>query len=225
MNNLFSGDSIWAGGFYELAMELGPRSNERLDAALKALWGHEALFGCYVHSNSEPSAQERIIPDLRTLEIHGHLLGLATLPEGGRVACGTFAVREEGRAEHSWPGLDEGSTARGGEGIDWLVLYLPMGALSTVREEVAGFPFGSKETRVWQEPLDEWLARIGRSVFAQVIFRLGLVGFEASGEACAADVAACGIPTERWFGYFWPEDGTLCWHPANVWTPPFSFSK
>jgi hypothetical protein len=35
---LFTADDAWSGGFYELALELGPRSDDRLRAALVALW-------------------------------------------------------------------------------------------------------------------------------------------------------------------------------------------
>jgi hypothetical protein len=60
---LFTADEAWNGGFYELALEVGARSDDRLRAALKALWSHPDLDGCYLDRGREPSDQPREQPD------------------------------------------------------------------------------------------------------------------------------------------------------------------
>jgi hypothetical protein len=35
---LFTAESAWVGGFYELAMEIGPRSEKMLRSVFAALW-------------------------------------------------------------------------------------------------------------------------------------------------------------------------------------------
>ena len=54
---LFDEDG-WLGGFYELAMELGRRSDERLRAAGEALWSHPALEGLYGERDVPPDRQQ-----------------------------------------------------------------------------------------------------------------------------------------------------------------------
>src|SRR2546423_3710775 len=106
LDRLFTARGAWNGGFYELAIELGPRSTERL--AREVLWASDGLDGCFLFREEEPQDQERISPGACSPE--GHLYGIATLPNGTRVACSTVAIREDA-------------------GTDWLALNLPMGSL------------------------------------------------------------------------------------------------
>jgi hypothetical protein len=181
----FTASDAWLGGYYELAIEVGPRSDERLLVALNAVWSDADLDGVFLDREIEPSQQERhrITADLLQF---GHLRGLAHLPNGETVACGTCLIRED-------------------DGPDWLDFYLPMGALETAYS-VGGYPFEptAETSRPWREILDGWLARIGVAVYKQVHYELGLVGFEVSGMAYADDLAETGIPTQRGMGYLWP---------------------
>ena len=164
MENYFTSEDVWTGGGYELALELGPRSDERLQAALQAIWEEPFLQGCYLRLDVEPEQQSRLAPSLEALESSGPLRGLATLPNGKRVACATCAVREE-------------------EGSDWLDLFLPLGSLGSAYA-VGAFPFDdSSRSREWREPLDGWLTSLGQRVFARVPYALGLIGFEVSGQS------------------------------------------
>lgn len=196
----------WNGGYYELAIELGPRSEARLEKALLALWGNAGLDGCYVRRDLEPVDQQRAQPSLPLLKRYGHLLGVATLPGGGKVACGVCAVREEGS-------------------IDWLDLYLPMGTLSTVYD-VGAFPFDDgKDSQMWREPLDRCLVELAQSVYAVTPFELALIGHEVSGRIYAAEIAVSGIPTERWDGYLWKEQGMLVWYPPTIYNAPIAIGR
>jgi hypothetical protein len=193
---LFTAGNAWFGGFYELALEVGPRSNDRLQAALTALWSHPDLDGCYLDRGREPTDQTRVQPDC--LESGSHLLGLARLPNGSRVSCGSCLIRE----------VDDG--------LDWLDLYLPMGSLGTVYP-VGGFPFGCPAdwSGPWRYEVEDWLAELGLWVARSAALRMGLIGFEVSGQAYAADIARQGIPDERFVGYLWPSGGAMVYHPRT----------
>ena len=191
MNKLFTAADTWNGGFYELAIELGPRSDERLLAALEAVWRYRDLDGCYEDSTVEPSHQSRVLPDLG-----GHLLGIATVPGGQQAACGTFIVRED-------------------NGSDWLGFYLPMGALETVYD-VGAFPFYDDESVfAWREPLDAWLVQIAEIIFSVTPFPLALLGHEVSGASSTGEIQSQGIPEDRWIGYLWQENEHLVWYPPS----------
>ncbi len=107
----FTKDDIWYGGFYELAIEVGSNSDEQISAVLQAIWTHPALEGCYLDRSKEPHEQQRVTSAQAPLESGMHLQGLALLPNGHRIACGTCLIRED-------------------DGSDWVDFYLPMGALA-----------------------------------------------------------------------------------------------
>jgi hypothetical protein len=196
MTCYFTETNTWSGGYYELAIELGHRSEERLLAALAAVWSDPDLDGIYLSREMEPWEQQRLAITAETLQAD-HLQGLARLPNGETVACGTFVFREDG-------------------GPDWLVLYLPLGALGTVYP-VGGYPFEPDvaNSRQWREALDPWLARIGSRVYDHVAFRLGLIGFEVSGELYADDLVTSGIPASHYPGLLWPTAGAITYFPST----------
>jgi hypothetical protein len=190
---LFTAPDAWLGGFFELAMEVGPRSDERLRTALSALWTYPDLVGCYDDRGREPADQPRVAPD--SLESGTHALGVARLPNGARVTYGTCLIRE------------------GDEGPDWLDFYLPMGSLGTAYP-VNWFPFGSETDwpGPWRSEVEDWLAEVGLWVAQSAAFRLGLIGFEVSGLEYADDIATQGIPAERFVSYLWPSAGSVEYH-------------
>lgn len=195
---LFTSKDVWGGSFYELAIELGPRSDERLAAASAALWRHPKLDGPYGDNKREPWNQELVSPSLVVSdELVTHLYGVATLPDGHQVPCGSVAVREQESA------------------IDWLDLYIPLGVLETIYEiEHPDNP----SWRVWAEPLQDWFADIGRSIYYEVPFSLGLIGEEVSGYRSASEVASEGVPEKRWLPLLVPnERGELVWYPTTDW--------
>ena len=193
----FTPQNVWFGGFYELAIELGEPSDERLFEALKVLWQHSSLHGCYLDNDVEPDKQKRIEPSPELIN-RMHLYGLAQLPDGKKVACGSCIIRED-------------------DGSDWLDFYLPTGALGKAYD-IGGYPFDAAgfAHRDWQVPVDEWLKDIGTHIFSVVPFNLGLIGFEVSGEFYAAEILEKGIPAERHIGYLWSESGRLKWYAPNT---------
>ncbi|MBO0516572.1 hypothetical protein J0695_33090 [Streptomyces beijiangensis] len=191
-------DENWSGGFYELALEIGERSDELLQLGLSALWRVAAIDGCYGSRDSEPGEQDEVACTVSSLAEFGHLQGTVTLPSGRRVVCGCVAIRED-------------------DGPDWLDFYLPVGALTRLDARIGGFPFGQDggaTSLEWRSALDSWLAAIGADIFQEVPFRLGLIGFEVAGETYAEQLNGY-APGERWEGYLLPAGGRLRFDPAN----------
>ncbi len=188
---------VWYGGYYELAIELGERSDERLIAALDAVWRQSEVVGPSADTVNALREDERQ-PSAGWLD-RMHLRGEVHLPSGIAAPCGTCTIREEG-------------------GPDWLDFYLPLGGLSKVVPHVGGYPFvdDPHEYAPWQRQLDEWFADVGSRVYLSVPYRLALIGFEVSGEFHAADIAATGIPAQRHFGILWPDRDKIAYYAPTV---------
>ena len=100
---------------------------------------------------------------MAALEVYG----VAKLAQGPRTVCVASSLREDD-----------------GAGPDWLKLGFPMGALARVLEDVGVPPYRGdrrEPTAPWRRSLAEWLADVGRTVYAATPFRLGLIGFEVGG--------------------------------------------
>jgi hypothetical protein len=196
---LFTPDEVWYGGFFELSIELGDRCDERINAAVQALWTSPRLTGCYIERSMNPDMQVRIKPSLVTDEDWCHVYGIADFNDPDlKLACGSCVVRETG-------------------GPDWLDFYFPMGSLGRVFP-VGGFPFLDQNERVpWLPRVEIWLAELGLELSKRIPMRMGLIGFECSG---STDLKALtqdgGIPSERWIGYIWPNDGVFTYFPSNA---------
>jgi hypothetical protein len=190
----------WNGGFYELALELGATSDARLERALTALGEVVAVPGWYGGRDCEPHEQATVDCTFESLKRYQHLHGVVALPDGTPIVCGVFAVREDG-------------------GSDWLDFYLPLGALGRADPRVGAFPYpfegeGALAHLAWRRPIDDWLADIGRRVYARVGYSLGLIGDEVSGQVYAADLGE-GPPDQRGIGYLIPTHGELRYWPAT----------
>ena len=191
---LFTDDEIWTGGFYELALEYPDGTDEHLIRGLIALWRSQNIAGCYLHRDREPDEQPRLEFEPSLLAV-GHLHGVSTLPGGVQVACGTCLVPDD-------------------DGSDWLVFYLPMSALGTAFP-VGGFPFDHADHAQWRAVIDAWLGDLGRNIFLHAPYRLGLVGFETSGDLRAADLARSGVPQTRYMGLLVPNGDVVEWLPRT----------
>ena len=193
----FTEEGIWNGGHYELALEIGQSSDEQLRQTLFVIWEHVLLEGCFPDRDKEPEEQQPVELSRISLESGLHLQGLAYLPGNYTVACGTCLIREE-------------------NGSDWLVFYLPMASLSKAYD-VAGYPFNvdPKSSLPWQITIDNWLSEIGRFVYSKSEYKLGLVGFEVSGQYYAEQIKQNGLPEKRDIGYLWPSGSGITYFPRN----------
>ena len=199
-NNLFTPQEVWNGGHYE--MVILPRTNcrEEVYTLLKGLWSCPCLDGCYPRRDCEPPTQARVQPC--ATDGNEHLYGLATLPNGKVVACGSFATDYAGEAD-----------SLGGY---WASFYLPLGALSTAYP-VGAYPFGPMDRiSEWKLPVDSLLVEIANWVHARSLIRLALVGFEMNVAAVTPmSIQANGIPKERGEGILWDDGSGLKWYPAT----------
>ena len=198
-------ESNWGGAFYELSLEIGPRDDGRLERALVSVWRHASAVGRYAPDYRPGSrgaslrlaGHRAVALCLSSLE-EGRLHGVVRTPSGIDIVCGVFAVRED-------------------SGPDWLSLFVPLGALGRADPRIGGFPLGDDygvATFAWRRPIDSWLADIGSRVYADVPFRLGLIGCEVSGEA-HADQLTGGIPERRDIGYLLPDGDKLTYREAD----------
>jgi hypothetical protein len=137
MRALFNHSDAWKGGYFELALELGPRSDERLRKALRKVWAHPTLSGCFQRRDAEPEVQKKVNPSLLDLQQHAH--GIANIPRIGRACCVTIPIREQ-------------------EGPDWLTLGVPMGSLS----RVASVGAYSEDVRREGIPAKRWFGYLWR---------------------------------------------------------------
>ena len=157
------------GGFYELALDLGPADDRRLAAALEALWSAAGL-GDAVKRAKGPTEFAAATPSVSQL-LSGELISAAEIPGLGRTLCKVFVIREED--------FEAGKVRYGN---DWLDLCLPLGALSRLDDRVGGYPFGdTSESASWRSPIEEWFEGIVRSISQSVAFAHGISGFEVSG--------------------------------------------
>jgi hypothetical protein len=197
----FTDRDNWHGGYYELAVRLGPRSDPqaegRLRAAFVALWDDPRLDGCYLEARRRPRQPRVPAASIEPADVQG----LVRLPKGGRVVCASHVIRETA------------DTAGDGEQPhDWVDLSIPLGALGRADRRVGGYPFEEDSLRSleWRAPLDAWLFEVARRVFGAAPFTGALIGFEVSG--ADLDPAPVG---HRHVGYAVPQGGRLVLLPAD----------
>lgn len=160
----------WTGGYYELAIRLGPTDDDRLDGAVTALWSSAGL----ARPRLRDSRAEVQVTGASLIEHHS-LVSVARPPGAGGCVCRVDLTRDEDTTEGI--GADPVGTTE----QDWLTLSLPLGALNEADRRVGGFPFEDTPSRPWREPLEDWLIDAATDVFAQVPFAGAVTGFEVAG--------------------------------------------
>lgn len=193
----------WYGSTFELVLDLGPASGERLLAAATAVWDAPELRGCYLEANKEPAEQCAVRPDDVMHNAPGaHLRGLATLPNGATVACSTYGLCIDGEA-------------------DQLIVALPLGSLATAYP-IGAYPIDDGTPLDWRPELEDWFTALARRAWIPGSVRLGTIGAGTAGFLEAAPVLREGIPAERWEAYLWPGPDGPKVHRANM-PAPISF--
>jgi len=199
----FTPQRVWWGGWYEIEIELGAPSDERLARALENIWSHSSLEGSYLHSWQEPHTQTMVNPR-EYAEEGRHLYGIARLPNGERVCCGTYVIRLE----------DDDDTSAS----DLLEFYVPFASLNSAYQ-LRVYPLSDvRQAQAWGEELNGWLVELGSFVYSRVKFELALIGFEVDFTTTTAEkIRESGIPIDRCNGYLWPASGHLEWYPPTKW--------
>jgi hypothetical protein len=191
-----SHDANWHGGYYELTIKLGEHDDERLDSALKALWGAAGLPEAF---RRDTGTSARVSADS---VLAGSLNTVATIPGLGATLCSVLVVREAT--------YDAGTTQYG---ADWLDLCLPLGALGNLDRRVGAFPLDSHAgafpggdpvcSQGWREPIEGWFTVVAAAVFDTVRFAHAVTGHEVSGVE-PSEV------TRGWVGLFTPDVDGAC---------------
>jgi hypothetical protein len=168
INLVFTKPDVWYGGFYELAIELGPHGdNDLILAALSSIWGQPEVLGPFLDNDIEPSLQQRA--QLNTEE--RHLYGVLHLNNSSALCCGSYVVQED---------VEPG-------GSDWILFYVP----AQSAHQVLG---GSiEEMDIFSEeliPLVKQYCKMAGAIFQRAAYRMALVGFEVSGEAYADTITS-----------------------------------
>ncbi|HEX7590542.1 MAG TPA: hypothetical protein VF375_01185 [Candidatus Limnocylindrales bacterium] len=76
------------------------------------------------------------------------------------------------------------------------------------------YAWNGPATLSWRRPIDSWLAEIGFRVFADVPYRLGLIGHEVSGDEYAEELADAAA-RRRDIGYLIPSNGSVTYEAGD----------
>jgi hypothetical protein len=156
-------ETNWTGGYYELAIRLGPTDDADLERAIRALWRLTPIDGCSAVVVHDPIQIRAVTASIRSFDEHLLLRGRIDIPPLGAVVCAVETMRFDG-------------------GTDWLNLLVPLGALERIDARIAGFPFGEaggSTSLAWRRPIDDWLATVATRMYRDVNFQLAVIGFEA----------------------------------------------
>jgi hypothetical protein len=185
MTEIFQPPERWYGGWYELAIQVGPHGNDAaLRALLELIWNRPELTGPYASQKTEPDAQPiaAIAPDAR------HYYGCLQLAHK-RLACGTYVVQEDCE-----PG-----------GSDWVLLYVPV---QEAEWKLGGNGIGDDFSRPALAPLADYYATVADMAYREYPFAMALAGWEVSGSTSAESIGADLIET-RHMGIGLPPHHTL----------------
>ncbi len=151
----------WAGGSWELAVDLGRRSRRAATATVRWIWSRNEFDGPYATNQMAAEDQVRVISDRSHGEHLSQLYGLVDVPTFGRLVCSTTVFREP----------DE----------DWLLLGIPIGALGILDDRVGGYPFDADpdDEPEWALPIDNWMAAVALDLMEVIPFRRANIGFIA----------------------------------------------
>lgn len=162
------------GGFYELEINLGPASEDRMSLAVEPLWAAAAL-GRSVRSDGVGGWVDAE-PSLNVL-LDGSLSGAVEIPGLGRTLWRVLAFRESLFD-------DEGELI--GYGEEALILGLPLGALGRLDPRVGPYPFGDvSDSDSWRAPIEAWFRGIIETLVRSIDFEHALSGFEVFGDSVA----------------------------------------
>ncbi|HSS34855.1 MAG TPA: hypothetical protein VLR93_01160 [Patescibacteria group bacterium] len=146
-------DENWGGPWVEVAIDLGPRDDQRLMEAFRAAWRSPLLDGPLESRNGEPA------PNIDAGFLGPFSYGTIELPSApDRLGCIVSSVRDEES--------------------DWLDCSIPTGMLDLAYEVVHPV---SHDANAWFKDVEGALVSIAVLVNAAVPFDLAIIGDEVSG--------------------------------------------
>ncbi len=202
LNKAFTIPENWWGGFYELALELGPSENNSfIYEVISFLWGQEKIVGPF-DNNDIDIAKQNLIENPKPEERHYY--GILNLSDTIILGCGTYVVKEE-------------------NGSDWILLYVPG---NMAFKYLGGKTRNSDLFKQDLEILLHFFQEIAVKIYRQCGFKLGLIGYEVSGELYA-DTLTEGDLKDFFAGILLPTNHKIakkslrtCLSEGLFWIPP-----
>ncbi|ULH18351.1 hypothetical protein MF271_23115 (plasmid) [Deinococcus sp. KNUC1210] len=198
--SLFTSSDSWLGEYFELALDLGPKDDDKLRAAWNTLWSSERLNGIYLHHQAEPEDQEKEAAESFVLDNHSaHVYAVAKVSSDISVPAHVIIVREEA-------------------GNDWLYVSFPSEIIGEIfKWPPDSYPIGDLAEHLrWMCQIESWFTDLAQEIFASVKFEMGLIGFEIAGWPTAESIRRDGVPEKRQIGYLFPENERLIYFPRTV---------
>ena len=194
--NIFTAPDAWYGSSFDLTLYLH-KGCDPVTISTR-FWSLPIVDGCYLERYREPSDQTRIAPS----DVVGNtpevpLLGVATLPNGSRVACSTFFL-----------GPDHDCSE--------FLVSLPLGSLASAYQ-IGAYPIDDGTPLDWRRTLEDWFFAVSAELWSCGVV-LGTIGAGTAGSLDASSVLRGGIPAERWEAFLWPGDPPTL-HRANMPAP------
>lgn len=147
----------WHGSFVEVAIDLGPRNDERLLNAFRAAWASSLLDGPLPSPAGDPEAV--LDSSFLEQETPDPTYGTVELPQGdGRLGCEVIAIRDDDS--------------------DWLDVAVPTGMLELAYP--VEYPL-LIETNPWIADVEACLVSIADGIYRAVPYDLATIGEEVSG--------------------------------------------
>lgn len=197
----FTDRANWAGSCYELAVRLAPGADAA--AAVRAVWAHPDLTGCYLDNVAAPGDQRRLAPADLHLPGAADVFGWAGTP-AGRMVCATHVV---------------GGGHRGA--ADRVDVCLPVGALERLVPSLRHPIDGYAQNRSWREPVDVWLATVADALARAVPFTVACTGEDVADADLALDADGT-PPADRGVSVLVPSRrgrGAVRFPPTRWFTP------
>jgi hypothetical protein len=179
-----------SGGFYDLQLELGPRSDTRVKEVMRFLWDLPGFRGPYEFRDRPPS--EQLVWNNPGYTVGVNYSGLTTIPHRNSAACVALCYR-----------VDSGDKC-----CDVFEFSLSMEALEGVYD-VGSYPFGdTSDSQKWRPELDSWYLSIAHQIHRHMSVLSGSIGFELP-------LLPREDEREPYNGYLTVEDGVLKWLPPK----------
>ncbi|WP_430509866.1 hypothetical protein [Gottfriedia solisilvae] len=169
----------WAGGYYELAIELHPDGDtKRLINALEILCGLDEVNELY-ESELDYKVKATVVPNSIDEESSCRLYTTINLPDNTIIGAVIIILRIEGEA-------------------DLISLSIPIGMLGRIYPIDYGTEFSiNYKFNDWQKSFDEFLISIAEKLYILEPFNLGTIGWEVLAEINQSEITASEIETAK----------------------------
>ena len=169
-----------------------------MERALKRLWSHPTLSGCYLVNDVEPNEQKKLsINDIKLSR--RSIYGIAKLPNGKQVACATHPVIYDFECS-------------------FFNFSIPFGSLCE-KYKIGKYPFHDDLPLDWQKPIDDWLYDLSEYTFKKVKFHFGAIGFIDCENL--DEIADSDIPEKRYYALLKKNNRRLKVYHPTIYSYPF----